>query len=136
MARALGILRWSSLCLLGAGVVGGSFLAVDRYDADARSRDTVHLLNLLDPASVPGVDFEANVRSLQPIKPPPDLDLSIRVALMGRSPIQALRASPTTTCRLADGSVIAVNQLLKVTTETTLSPRYWQGGDGDQWFFL
>ena len=110
---------------------------MDRYDADIRSRDTVHLLNLLDAAPVPGVDFEANVRFLQPIKPPSDLDLSIRVALMGRSPIQALQASPTTTCRLADGSVIAVNQLLKIPTDTTVSSRYCKGGgDGDQWFFL
>ena len=137
MARAMGILRWCSLCFLGAGVIGGTFLAVDRYDADVRSRDTVHLLNLLDAALVPGEDFEANVRFLQPIKPPSDLALSIRVALMGRSPIQALRASPTTTCRLADGSVIAVNQLLKVPTDTTVSSRYCKGGgDGDQWFFL
>ena len=128
MARAMGILRWCSLCFLGAGVIGGTFLAVDRYDADIRSRDTVHLLNLLDAALGPGEDFEANVRFLQPIKPPSDLALSIRVALMGRSPIQALRASPTTTCRLADGSVIAVNQLLKVPTDTTISSRYCKGG--------
>ena len=47
MARAMGILRWCSLCFLGAGVIGGTFLAVDRYDADIRSRDTVHLLSCL-----------------------------------------------------------------------------------------
>ena len=128
VARAIGILRWAAMCSLGVGVVGGTFLALDRYDADARSRDTVHLLDLLDAAPGPEVATEANGSSLQPISPSSDLSLSIRVALISRSPIQTLHASPTTTCRLADGSVIPVDQLLNVTPDTTRSARYCKGG--------
>ena len=40
--------------LLGSGVICGTLLALDRFDADARSRDTVQLLELLDAAPVPG----------------------------------------------------------------------------------
>ena len=39
--------------LLGSGVICGTLLALDRLDADARSRDTVQLLELLDAAPVP-----------------------------------------------------------------------------------
>ena len=44
MVSAVGILRWSAMGLLGSGVVCGTLLALDRFDAEARSRDTVQLL--------------------------------------------------------------------------------------------
>ena len=50
MVRAVGILRWGAIGLLGTGLTCGIFLALDRYDADAKSRDTMHLLDLLDAA--------------------------------------------------------------------------------------
>ena len=43
MVRAVGILRWSAMGLLGTGVIYGTFLALDRYDADAKSRDTAFI---------------------------------------------------------------------------------------------
>ena len=124
----MGILRWSTLCLLGAGVVGGTFLALDRYDADARSRDTVHLLDLLDAAPVSGAAQQINVRSLETTRPSSEPALWIRVGLLSRSPIQSLRASPTTTCRRADGSFIALNQLLDVSPNSSNSGRICKGG--------
>ena len=124
----MGILRWSTLCLLGAGVVGGTFLALDRYDADARSRDTVHLLDLLDAAPVSGAAKQINVRSLETTRPSSEPALWIRVGLLSRSPIQSLRASPTTTCRRADGSFIALNQLLDVSPDSSNSSRICKGG--------
>jgi hypothetical protein len=54
MVRAVGILRWGAIGLLGTGVICGIFLALDRYDADAKSRDTLHLLDLLDAAPLSG----------------------------------------------------------------------------------
>ena len=125
MVGAVGILRWSAMGLLGSGVVCGSLLALDRFDADARSRDTVHLLDLLDAAPVPGETHQINVRSSEALRPPSKLVLRIRVGLLSRSPIQSLRASPTTTCRRADGSFIAVNQLLQDSSD---SPRLCKGG--------
>ena len=47
---------------------------------------------------------------------------------MSRTPIQSIRASATTTCRLADGSLIAVNQLLKDSAGTKNSTRFCKGG--------
>ena len=85
MVGAVGILRWSAMGLLGSGVVCGSLLALDRFDADARSRDTVQLLDLLDAAAVPGGTHEINVRSSEPFRPPSKLVLSIRVGLLSRS---------------------------------------------------
>ena len=128
MVGAVGILRWSAMGLLGSGVVCGSLLALDRFDADARSRDTVQLLDLLDAAAVPGGTHEINVRSSEPFRLPSKLVLSIRVGLLNRNPIQSVRASPTTTCRRADGSFIAVNQLLEDSTESSDSSRICKGG--------
>jgi hypothetical protein len=105
--------------LLGSGVICGTLLALDRFDADARSRDTVQLLELLDAAPVPGGTHQVNVPSSEAIRPSSKLVQSIRVGLLSRSPIQSLRASPTTTCRRADGSFIAVNQL----SRTPLNPQ-------------
>jgi hypothetical protein len=128
MVRAVGILRWGAIGLLGTGVTCGIFLALDRYDADAKSRDTLHLLDLLDAAPLSGGISKTRNRSLDAIRPPSELALSIRVGLLSRSPIQALRTSPTTTCRLADGSFIAVDQLLDVTADASNSARYCKGG--------
>ena len=113
MVRAWPILRWGAMALMGAGIVGGSFLALDLFDADARSSDTFHLLDLLDPPPLSGASTETDIRSTKGTRPPSHLALFIRVALVSRTPIQSIRASATTTYRLADGSVIAVNQLLK-----------------------
>ena len=109
MVRAWPILRWGAMALMGAGIVGGSFLALDRFDADARSRDTLHLLNLLDAPPLSGASTETDIRSTKGTRPPSHLALFIRVALVSRIPIQSIRASSTTTCRIADGSLIAVN---------------------------
>ena len=128
MVRAVGILRWGAIGLLGTGVTCGIFLALDRYDADAKSRDTLHLLDLLDAAPLSGGTSKTRNRSLDAIRPPSELALSIRVGLLSRSPIQFLRTSPTTTCRLADGSFIAVDQLLDVTADASNSARYCKGG--------
>ena len=114
--------------LLGSGVICGTLLALDRFDADARSRDTVQLLELLDAAPVPGGTHQVNVPSSEAIRPSSKLVQSIRVGLLSRSPIQSLRASPTTTCRRADGSFIAVNQLLEDSTESSDSFRCCKGG--------
>ena len=57
--------------LLGSGVICGTLLALDRFDADARSRDTVQLLELLDahtrsmfppqkPLGLPPILFKAS----------------------------------------------------------------------------
>ena len=73
MVGAVGILRWSAMGLLGSEVVCGTLLALDRFDADARSRDTVQLLDLLDAAAVPGGTNQINVRSSEPIRPPSKL---------------------------------------------------------------
>jgi hypothetical protein len=113
--------------LLGSGVICGTLLALDRFDADARSRDTVQLLELLDAAPVPGGTHQVNVPSSEAIRPSSKLVQSIRVGLLSRSPIQSLRASPTTTCRRADGSFIAVNQLLEDSTESSDSFRFCKG---------
>jgi hypothetical protein len=118
MVRAWPILHWGAMALMGAGIVGGSFLVLDRFDADARSRDTLHLLDLLDPPALSGASTETDIRSTKDTRPPSHLALFIRVALVSRTPIQSIRASATTTCRLADGSVIAVNQLLKDSART------------------
>ena len=128
MVRAWPILRWGAMALMGAGIVGGSFLALDRFDADARSRDTLHLLDLLDPPPLSGASTETDIRSTKGTRPPSHLALFIRVALVSRIPIQSIRASATTTCRLADGSVIAVNQLLKDSAGTKNSTRFCKGG--------
>ena len=128
MVRAVGILRWGAIGLLGTGVTCGIFLALDRYDADAKSRDTLHLLDLLDAAPLSGGISKTRNHSLDAIRPPSELALSIRVGLLSRSPIQFLRTSPTTTCRLADGSFIAVDQLLDVTADASNSARYCKGG--------
>ena len=114
--------------LLGSGVICGTLLALDRFDADARSRDTVQLLELLDAAPVPGGTHQVNVPSSEAIRPSSKLVQSIRVGLLSRSPIQSLRASPTTTCQRADGSFIAVNQLLEDSTESSDSFRCCKGG--------
>ena len=136
MVRAWLILRWGAMALMGAGIVGGSFLALDLFDADARSRDTLHLLDLLDPPPLSGASTETDIRSTKGTRPPSHLALFIRVALVSRTPIQSIRASATTTCRLADGSVIAVNQLLKDSAGTKNSTRFCKGGDANQWIFL
>ena len=119
MLRALGILRWSAMGLLGTGVIYGTFLALDRYDADAKSRDTMHLLDFLDESPLSEGTSKTRNRSLKAIRPPSELALSIRVGLLSRSPIQSLRTSPTTTCRLANGSFIAVDQLLVVNVDSS-----------------
>ena len=54
IVRAVGILRWGAIGLLDTGVVCGIFLALDRYDADAKSRDTLHLLDLHDVTPLSG----------------------------------------------------------------------------------
>ena len=126
--RAVGILRWGAIGLLGTGVSCGIFLALDRYDADAKSRDTLHLLDLIDAAPLSGGTSKTRNRSLDAIRLASELALSIRVGLLSRSPIQFLRTSPTTTCRLADGSFIAVDQLLDVTADASNSARYCKGG--------
>ena len=128
MVRAVGILRWSAMGLLGTGVICGTFLALDRYDADAKSRDTMHLLDLLDESPFSEGTSKTRNRSLKAIRPPSELALSIRVGLLSRSPIQSLRTSPTTTCRLANGSFIAVDQLLVVNVDSSNSTRYCKGG--------
>jgi hypothetical protein len=114
--------------LLGTGVICGTFLALDRYDADAKSRDTMHLLDLLDESPLSEGTSKTRNRSLKAIRPPSELALSIRVGLLSRSPIQSLRTSPTTTCRLANGSFIAVDQLLVVNVDSSDSTRYCKGG--------
>jgi peptidoglycan hydrolase-like amidase len=86
------------------------------------------LLDLLDAAPLSGGKSKTRNRSLDAIRPPSELALSIRVGLLSRSPIQFLRTSPTTTCRLADGSFIAVDQLLDVTADASNSARYCKGG--------
>ena len=116
MVRAVGILRWGAIGLVGTSVICGIFLALDRYDADAKSRDTLHLHDLLDAAPLSGGTSKTRNRSLDAIRPPSELALSIRVGLLSRIPIQYLRTSPTTTCRLADVFFIAVGQLLKALT--------------------
>ena len=136
MVRAWPILRWGAMALMGAGIVGGSFLALDRFDADARSRDTLHLLDLLDPPPLSGASTETDIHSTKGTRPPSHLALFIRVALVSRTPIQSIRASATTTCRLTDGSLIAVNQLLKDSAGTKNSTRFCKGGDANQWIFL
>ena len=137
MVRAWPILRWGAMALMGAGIVGGSFLALDRFDADARSRDTLHLLDLLDAPPLSGASTETDIPSTKGTRPPSHLALFIRVALVSRIPIQSIRASATTTCRLADGSVIAVNQLLKDSAGTKNSTRFCkEGWDANQWIFL
>ena len=128
MVRAWPILRWGAMALMGAGIVGGSFLALDRFDADARSRDTLHLLDLLDSPPLSGASTETDIRSTKGTRPPSHLALFIRVALVSRIPIQSIRASASTTCRLADGSVIALNQLLKDSAGTKNSTRFCKGG--------
>ena len=105
MVRAWPILRWGAMALMGAGI---DDLALDRFDADARSRDTLHLLDLLDPPPLSGASTETDIRSTKGTRPPSHLALFIRVALVSRIPIQSIRASSTTTCRIADGSLIAV----------------------------
>ena len=75
MVRAWPILRWGAMALMGAGIVGGSFLALDRFDADARSRDTLHLLDLLDPPPQFGASTETNIHSTKGTKPPSHLAL-------------------------------------------------------------
>ena len=124
------------MALMGAGIVGGSFLVLDSFDADARSRDTLHLLDLLDPPALSGASTETDIRSTKDTRPPSHLALFIRVALVSRTPIQSIRASATTTYRLADGSVMAVNQLLKDSAGTKNSTRFCKGGDANQWIFL
>ena len=128
MVRAWPILRWGAMALMGAGIGGGSFLALERFDADARSRDTLHLLDLLDAPPLSGASTETDIRSTKGTRPPSHLALFIRVALVSRTPIQSIRASATTTCRLADGSVIAVNQLLKESWHQELNPLLQGGG--------
>jgi peptidoglycan hydrolase-like amidase len=86
------------------------------------------LLDLLDAAPLSEGKSKTRNRSLDAIRPPSELALSIRVGLLSRSPIQFLRTSPTTTCRLADGSFIAVDQLLDVTADASNSARYCKGG--------
>ena len=126
--RAVGILRWGAIGLLCTGVSCGIFLALDRYDADVKFHGTLHLHDLLDAAPLSGGTSKTRNRSLGAIRPTSELALSIRVGLLSRSPIQFFRTSPTTTCRLADGSFIAVDQLLDVTADTSNSARYCKGG--------
>ena len=116
------------MALMGAAIVGGSFLALDRFDADARSRDTLHLLDLLDPPALSGASTETDIPSTKGTRHPSHLALFIRVALVSRIPIQSIRASASTTCRLADGSVNAVNQLLKESWHQELNPLLQGGG--------
>jgi hypothetical protein len=108
MVLAWPILRWGAMALMGAGIVGGSFLALDRFDADARSRDTLHLFGLLDPPPLFSASTETSIRSIKGTGASSDLALLIRVALVSQTPIQSIRASVTMTCRIADGSLIAV----------------------------
>ena len=133
MVRAVGILRWGAIGLLGTGVICGIFLTLDRYDADAKSRDTLHLLDLLDAVPLSGGKSKTRNRSLDAIRPPSELALSIRVWSLSRSPIQFLRTLPTTTCRLADGSFIAVDQLLDVIRLRQVLQRWSRG---HQWRLL
>jgi hypothetical protein len=102
-------LRGCVMAFMGAGIVEGSFLTLDRFDADARASDMVHLLDLLDPPPLFSASTETSIRSIKGTGPPSDLALFIRVALVSHTPIQSIRASATTTCRIADGSLIAVN---------------------------
>ena len=83
MVRAVGILRWSAMGLLGTGVIYGTFLALDRYDADAKSRDTLQLLVLLDESPLSEGTSKTRNRSLKAIRPPSELALSIRVGYRG-----------------------------------------------------
>ena len=71
MVGAVGILRWSAMGLLGSGVICGTLLALDRFDADARSRDTVQLLELLDAAPVPGGHTRSMFPPQKPLGLPP-----------------------------------------------------------------
>lgn len=61
MVQAWPILRWGAKALMGAWIVGGTFLALDLFDADARSRDTLHLLDLLDPQPLSGASIETDI---------------------------------------------------------------------------
>ena len=79
MVWAVGIIRWGAIGLLGTGVICGTFLALDRYDADAKSRDTMHLLDLLDESPLSVDKSKTRNRSLTAIRPPSELALSIRV---------------------------------------------------------
>ena len=128
MLRAVGVLHWGAIGLLGTGVICGIFLALDRYDADAKSRDTLQLLDLLDAPSLSEDTSKTHNHSLDAIRPPSELALSIRVGILSRSPIQFLRTLPTTTSRLADGSSFAVDQLLDFTADSSDSGRYCKGG--------
>ena len=75
MERAVGILRWGAIGVLGTGVICGIFLALDRYDADAKSRDTMHLLDLLDASPLSESTSKTRNRSLDAIRPPSELAL-------------------------------------------------------------
>jgi hypothetical protein len=125
---AVGVLHWGAIGLLDTGVICGIFLALDRYDADAKSRDTLQLLDLLDAPSLSEDTSKTHNHSLDAIRPPSELALSIRVGILSRSPIQFLRTLPTTTSRLADGSSFAVDQLLDFTADSSDSGRYCKGG--------
>jgi hypothetical protein len=105
MVRAWPILRWGAMALMGAGI---DDLALDRFDADASFRDTLHFLGLLDPPPLFSASNETSIRSIKGTGASTDLALFIRVALVSQTPIQSIRASVTTTCRIADGSLIAV----------------------------
>ena len=96
----------------------------------------VALLDLLDPPPLSGASAETDIRSTKGTRPSSHLAFFIRVALVSRTPIHSIRASATTTCRLTDGSVIAVNQLLKDSAGTKNSTRFCKGGDANQWIFL
>ena len=94
---AVGVLHWGAIGLLGTGEICGIFLALDRYDADAKSRDTLQLLDLLDAPSLSEDTSKTHNHSFVAIRPPSELTLSIRVGILSRSPIQFLRTLPTTT---------------------------------------
>ena len=130
MVQGWSILRWGAIAMLGASVVGGVLMALDRHHAMARTRETMHLLDLLGPppASTDAAGTSAQA-SVDPIaNGHSDVALSIRVGLVSRTPILAIQASPTTTCRLENGSPIAVSQLLHGREESSRSSRFCRGG--------
>jgi peptidoglycan hydrolase-like amidase len=86
------------------------------------------LLDLHGAAPLSEGTSKTRNRSLDAIRPTSELAISMRVGLLSRSPIQFLRTSLNKTCQLADGSFIAVDQLLDVTADLSNSARYCKSG--------
>jgi hypothetical protein len=113
--------------LLGTGEIYGTFLALDRYDADAKSRDTMHLLDLLDASPLSECTSKTRNRSLNAIRPHSELALSIRLGLL--SGVRFNSSEPHQRRRVDSPMFfLAVDQLLVVNVDSSDSARYCKGG--------